>query len=176
MIGGVRDGGMTTETRVRAARRVDTQALAELRVQYLAEMARLEPRLQLLPDVRERTEHAIPIWLEQEGRILLVAEVPGEDEAHPRLVGYATGIAAIWPPVFRNQHVGEVSEVYVVPDERGRGHGRLLLADLSRALLEAGAVVLRAPVAARNADSLQRFRAQGYRTLQVVLQKSLEDV
>jgi L-amino acid N-acyltransferase YncA len=167
---------MTVESNVRTARRVDTHALADLRVQYLAEMARLEPRLQLLPDVRERTEHAIPIWLEQEGRILLVAEVPAEGEQPPELVGYATGIAVVWPPVFRNQHVGEVSEVYVRPADRGKGHGRRLLATLSDALVAAGAFVLRAPVAAQNEDSLARFRAQGYTTLQMVLQKSLEDL
>jgi ribosomal protein S18 acetylase RimI-like enzyme len=164
------------EARARPARRLDTHALTDLRVQYLAEMARLEPRLQLLPDVRERTEHAIPIWLEQEGRVLLVAEAPGADDAHPDLVGYATGVATVWPPVFRHQHVGEVSEVFVLPAHRGKGYGRRLLAMLSESLLQAGAVVLRAPVAAQNEDSLERFRAQGYRTLQVVLQKSLEDL
>ncbi len=43
-------------------------------------------------------------------------------------------------------------------------------------VIPAGAVILRAPVAARNEDSLARFRTQGYRTLQVVFQKSLEDL
>jgi GNAT superfamily N-acetyltransferase len=164
------------DARVRLARRLDTPALAGLRVQYLAEMARLEPRLQLLPDVRERTEHAIPLWLEQEDRVLFVAEAPGADEAPADLAGYATGLATVWPPIFRNQHVGEVSEVYVRPELRGLGIGRRLLATLSQALLRAGAVVLRAPVASRNEDSLARFRTQGYTTLQYVLQKSLEDL
>lgn len=164
-----------SDAKVRMARRLDTPALTDLRVSYLAEMARLEPRLELLPDVRERTEHALPIWLDQDDRVLFVAEIPGPDEDHPHLVGYATGVATVWPPVFRNQHVGEVSEVYVVPEKRGLGIGRQLLAMLSEALLRAGAVVLRAPVAARNEDSLTRFRAQGYTTLQYVLQRSLEE-
>ena len=166
---------MTLEANVRPARRMDTHALADLRVSYLAEMARLEPRLQLLPDVRQRTEQAIPIWIDQEERILLVAALPGTDDAHPELLGYATGVATIWPPIFRNQHVGEVAEVFVVPERRGEGIGRELLGRLSHGLLELGAIVLRAPVAARNEDSLQRFTAQGYQRLQYVLQRGLEE-
>ncbi len=168
--------GMTGEAKVRSARRQDTAALADLRVQYLAEMARLEPRLQLLPDVRDRTEHAIPIWLDQEDRILLVAETAVSEHGPSDLVGYATGVSTVWPPVFRNQHVGEVSELYVIPSWRGRGVGKELLRTLSEGLTRTGASVLRAPVASRNADSLARFRAQGYRTLQIVLQKGMEDV
>jgi ribosomal protein S18 acetylase RimI-like enzyme len=167
---------MAAEATVRLSRRLDTHALAELRVLYLAEMARLEPRLQLLPDVRERTEHAIPVWLDQEGRVLLVAEIPGGDDSHPNLVGYATGLANVWPPIFRHQRVGEVSEVYVRNEYRGQGIGRELLRTLSEGLVQAGAEVLRAPVAARNEDSLTRFHAQGYRTLQYVMQRSLEDL
>ncbi|MFV1958385.1 MAG: N-acetyltransferase family protein [Planctomycetota bacterium] len=166
---------MDRDTRVRGAKRLDTHALADLRVAYLAEMARLEPRLQLLPDVRERTEHAIPVWIDQEDRILLVAELPGAEETSGTLVGYATGVAAVWPPIFRNQHVGEVSEVYVDPARRGQGTGRRLLSLLSAGLQDLGAKVLRASVAAPNEISLHRFRSEGYRTLQYVLQRGLEE-
>ena len=63
------------DARIRAARRQDAAALVELRIRYLADMARLEPRYELLPDVRERTEHLLPVWMDQEERVLLVAEV-----------------------------------------------------------------------------------------------------
>lgn len=157
------------EASVRSARRADVPPLTDLRVGYLAEMARLEPRLRLLPDVRERTVHALPVWIDQDDRILIVAEVPGV------LWGYATGVATVWPPILRNQHVGEVSELYVHPDARGRGIGRLLLQRLTTALKDLGAVVLRAPVPVGNHDSLTRFGAIGYRPLQLVLQRSLEE-
>ena len=165
-----------SEASVRGARRVDVQPLTDLRIAYLAELARLEPRLQLLPDVRERTLHALPVWIDQDDRVLLVSEVPGVgEEGHPVLLGYATGVAKVWPPVLRNQHVGEVSELYVLPDSRGQGVGRALLKRLTAALRELGAEVLRAPVPTRNEDSLQRFEAIGYRPLQRVLQRSLEE-
>jgi ribosomal protein S18 acetylase RimI-like enzyme len=164
------------EASVRTARRADVPPLTDLRIAYLSEMARLEPRLQLLPDVRERTVHALPVWIDQDERILLVAEVPAvTEDGPPVLRGYATGVATVWPPILRNQHVGEVSELYVLPEDRGKGFGRLLLTRLTAALRELGAVVLRAPVPVRNEDSLARFRAIGYRSLQLVLQRSLEE-
>jgi GNAT superfamily N-acetyltransferase len=156
--------------RIRPARRLDVPALVDLRVHYLAEIGRLEPRFQLLPDVRERTEHALPVWMGQDDRTLLVAET---DEAAPRLVGYATGVVSVWPPVWRCQHVGEVAEVYVLPEIRGQGTGRALLASLGEALTKRGAEVLRASVPVRGETSLARFRTQGYEAFQHVLEKSL---
>jgi GNAT superfamily N-acetyltransferase len=168
---------MTTDprSRVRAAGRHDVPHLVDLRIRYLGEMAKLEPRFSLLPDARQKTEHSLPVWLGQEERIVLVAL--GDDGAKETpLVGYATGQVSVWPPVFRTQHVGEVSEAYVVPEERGKGLGRALLTRLMDVLVSRGAKVLRAPVAAKDEASVGRFRAMGYRTLQVVLQRSLEEV
>jgi GNAT superfamily N-acetyltransferase len=71
--------------------------------------------------------------------------------------------------------VGEVAEVYVMPEHRGRGFGRELLSTLTQMLREKGAVVLRALVPMRNEDSLGRFLSLGYRPLHYVLQKGLED-
>ena len=161
--------------RVRTAGRHDVPQLTDLRIRYLGEMAKQEHRFALLPDARQRTEHALPVWLGQEERMVLVA-VGGEGGKDGPLVGYATGQVSVWPPIFRTQHVGEVSECYVLPEERGKGHGKALLTRLTGVLLARGAKVLRAPVAAKDAASLARFRSQGYRTLQVVLQRSLEEV
>ena len=163
------------EVNVRVAKRLDAAPLTDLRIGYLAEMARLEPRLQLLPDVRERTAHALGVWIEQEDRILLVVDAAATVEAPAHLVGYATGVARVWPPVFKIQHVGEVAEVYVLPEERGKGVGRSLLRVLTARLRERGAHVLRAPVPIRNQDSLDRFRALGYQAVQYVLQRGLEE-
>jgi GNAT superfamily N-acetyltransferase len=156
------------DARIRAARRTDAASLVELRIRYLADMARLEPRYELLPDVRQRTEHALPVWMDQEDRVLLVAE-----DGAGNVVGYATGLSAVWPPVLKVQHVGEVSELYVVAELRGQGVGRALLEALSSALRDRGARVLRAVVPSRGAEGLQRFEGQGYRPVHYVLEKGL---
>lgn len=164
-----------TEARIRVAKRHDVTALVELRVSYLAEMARLEPRLQLLPDVRERTLHALTIWIDQRDRVLLVADALESREGPGSLAGYAMGVPTIWPPIFRNQHVGEIAEVYVEPQERGRSIGRRLVEALTSALRDLGVGVLRASVPEGNEVSLTRFHASGYHPLLYVLQRGLEE-
>src|SRR5439155_18076777 len=112
---------MDVARHVRPARRPDLARLAELRHWYLAETARLEPRFKLLPDARERIQQAVSAWLAQEDREVLVAEeAAGEGEAagEPAVVGYATGLYSVWPPIFRAQRVGEVSECFVIPAAR----------------------------------------------------------
>jgi GNAT superfamily N-acetyltransferase len=162
--------------RIRAARRHDLGALVDLRVKFLAETARMESRFALMPDVRERTSHALPVWLEQEDRVFLAAEEAREESTEGPLVGYATGVASVWPPVFKDQHVGEVLEVYVDPRHRGRGIGRRFLTSLTEGLAGRGARVLRAPVPIRNADLLQRFQAIGYVPVQYVMERNLEEI
>ena len=89
--------------------------------------------------------------------------------------GYALGLVALWPPPFKRTRVGEVQELYVDPSASGQGLGRVLLAHLTDTLLGRGVEVLRAPVAARDAESLTRFQALGYRPWQHVLVRRADD-
>lgn len=157
---------------VRPAARHDVPGLVDLRVRFLGERARLEKKPGIPADVRARCEALLPVWLGQEERVVLAALSPG---AQPAPVGYALGLVSIWPPLLRRTRVGEVQELYVDASVRGRGYGRALLTILTEALLGRGVEVLRAPVAARDADSLKRFEAQGYRPWQHVLSRRLDD-
>ncbi len=165
---------------VRPLRRGDLPRLAELRHWYLAETARLEPRLKLTAEARERIVQAANAWIAQEERVVLVVDdvpagkdpLPGLDPAAaPSIVGYATGVATVWPPVWKTQRVGEVSEVFVVPDHRGKGHGRALLDAVVHALVRLGAEVLRAPVPVKNDGSEALFHARGFEPMLRVYEK-----
>src|SRR5688500_14753485 len=101
-------GATPYRERVRPAARHDVSALVDLRVRYLGESARLARKPALPVDARSRAEALWPVWVEQEGRIVLVA--PGKDGA---LAGYAMGSLGAWPPLFRRTRVGEVLEVFV---------------------------------------------------------------
>jgi len=175
--GGRLEGAMdqTSAAHVRPLRRGDLPRVGELRLWYLAETARLEPRLRLAEDARDRVGASVAAWWGQDDRVVLVMEdslalVPAGEEAP--LLGYATGLISVWPPVFRVQHVGEISECFIVPTSRGKGHGRVLLAALVDALVRRGAAVLRAPVPARNDGSLGLFQALGFTPWMRVLERT----
>ncbi|MCC7139209.1 MAG: GNAT family N-acetyltransferase [Planctomycetes bacterium] len=165
---------MSAAAHVRPLRRTDLARLAELRLWYLAETARLEPRLKLVPEARERLAAACSVWWGQEERVTLVVEDPapvvpaGED---PPVVGYATGLVSVWPPIWRAQRVGEIAETFVVPDRRRHGLGRALLSAVVEALSRRGVDVLRAPIPARNDGSLGLSRALGFEPVLRVLER-----
>jgi len=170
---------MASEARsaVRAARRSDLQALADLRMRYLGEVAHIEQRLRLMPDARARTEQILPVWMGQEGRLLIVAEGEASDgETTAPLVGYGMALFQTVPPVLVHQRVGEILEVFVVADVRGQGIGRALVAVLTDALTGRGAEVLRAalPVAAETGQA--QLAASGYTPLQYVYERRLDTV
>ncbi len=159
---------------VRPLHRGDLPRLAELRLWYLAETARLEPRLRLLPEARERLGASASVWWGQEDRVVLVVEdpVPTAPAGEPApLVGYATGIVSVWPPVWRTQRVGEISEVFVTPDRRQKGLGRALLQGVVDALGARDVDVLRAPVPTKNDGSQGLFRALGFEPVLRVLER-----
>ena len=173
---------MSDEVRsaVRAARRSDLHALTDLRLQFLGEAAHADTRLRLMPDARQRTEQALPVWMGQADRVLVVAmdpalasgDGPGAEDAP--LVGYAMGLLGAVPPVLAAQQVGEILEVYVDPAQRGRGLGDQLLSVVSNALVGRGAQVLRAAVPAHDDDSRARLERAGYGALQLEFERSLD--
>lgn len=164
----------TPAAHVRPLRRADIARLAELRLWYLAETARLEPRLKLVPEARERLTAAVTSWWGEEGRTTLVVEDPlalvpaGEDVP---IVGYITGRVSVWPPVWKAQRVGEIVEAFVAPDRRNRGLGRALVAHLVDALVPQGVDVLRSKAPVKNDGSVGLLTASGFTPLFHLLEK-----
>lgn len=156
---------------IRAARRQDLAGLVHLRVHYLGETAHLDPRLPIAADARTRTEQMLPVWMGQDERILLVAE-----GAAGAIVGYATGVVDLRPPLLLHQHVGEILECYVEPKWRGKGLGAALLDVLGEALRGRGAEVVRAAVSVRNEAAVKRFEQRGFTALQWIMDRRLDAV
>ena len=165
---------------IRAARRSDLHALTDLRLDFLGEAAHADGRLRLMPEARQRTEQALPVWMGQTDRVLVVAldpdlasgDGPGADDAQP--VGYAMGLLGNVPPVLVAQHVGEILEIHVDAAHRGKGLGDALLDVVGRALVGRGAEVLRAAVPSTHADARARLERAGYAGLQFEFERSLD--
>jgi ribosomal protein S18 acetylase RimI-like enzyme len=155
--------------RIRPGRRSDASAVGELRVRYLGETARLDPRFRVLDGVRDKVVHAPSAWLAQDERSVLVA-VDGEGEEGAAVLGYAAGLLSVWPPIWRSQRVGEVTECFVTPERRGQGIGRALLRAVVLDLSESGADVLRAPVPSKNPWVVALFRSLGFDSVHRVLE------
>ncbi|MDJ0974605.1 MAG: GNAT family N-acetyltransferase [Planctomycetota bacterium] len=160
---------------IRAARRGDVPALVDLRIQHLGEIAKQATHVRLLPDARQRTEQSLPVWLGQEGRIVLVAEAPAPEGEEGVLVGYAMGLVSTWPPVFKNQKVGEILECYVGVKYRAQGTGRGLVAKLTEILVGRGVEVLRSVVPEGLEGASGRMAAAGYQPLYLVMQRELDE-
>ncbi len=156
---------------VRAARRGDVPELVEMRVRYLGELAKTDPRVRLSADARQRCEQALPVWLGQDDRIMLVTEGPDE-----RLTGYVIGLLTVWPPVLKHQHLGEILECYVLPEARGTGQGKALVHKLSEILRGRDAEVLRAGVPAANEGARARLEKEGFEPLHLIMKRSLESL
>ncbi len=161
---------------IRAARRGDVPALVDLRIQHLGEIAKQATHVRLLPDARQRTEQTMPVWLGQQGRLVLVAELGSdEEEGESVVVGYAMGLVSTWPPLFKNQKVGEVLECYVAAAHRGHGTGRQLIHKLTEILVGRDVEVLRAIVPEGVDVAHARMVAEGYEPLYVVMRRDLDE-
>jgi GNAT superfamily N-acetyltransferase len=156
---------------IRAARRSDLQTLTDLRMRFLGEAAHDEPRLRLTAAARARTEHALPVWMGQEDRVLVVAEVGEGEDRH--VVAYGMGYLRTVPPVLVRRHVGEILEVFVVPELRGEGHATAIVKVLTDALVGRGAEVLRAAVPSTHPSAQARLERAGYVPVQVELERTL---
>ena len=161
-------GGDLAAFVVRPLVRADLARLADLRWKFLGETAHLEPRLRLAVDVRDRLATTISVWAEQDARETLVGAASQDPET---LLGYATGLFSVWPPIWRAQRVGDVGEAFVLPEARRRGLGRLLLQGVLSGLSRRGAEVLRAAIPTRLEGSLGLARSLGFTPLLRVLEK-----
>jgi GNAT superfamily N-acetyltransferase len=116
----------------------------------------------------------------QDERILIVAEGPapdgttGDEATAPPLFGYAMGRMNVAPPVFQSQHVGELLEVFLLPEARGQGLGEALVQVITEALRGRGAQVLRAAVPVANSVARDQLQHAGYRPLQRILERQLD--
>lgn len=91
-------------------------------MRLLKEHAEIEPRFGVADDALERWSNDFEHWLSDDAYRIFVAEQAGE------IVGFIT--ACMWQPLPIYAPVEEVSinELYVVPEVRGRGMGRQLVA------------------------------------------------
>jgi ribosomal protein S18 acetylase RimI-like enzyme len=157
---------MTDAVPIRLARRGDVPSLLMLWGAMVEENARLDPRLAVHADARERMVRSFTSWLDDPARVVLVAE------EHARLViGFAAGSVGPGNALQVPDRLGQVTDCYVIPARRRRGAGRRLATRLLDLLRERGADTVRLQVVTRNADAQAFWRSLGFELLEEVLER-----
>ncbi|ANY08165.1 GNAT family N-acetyltransferase [Pseudonocardia sp. HH130630-07] len=91
------------------------------------------------------------------------------------LIGYAAGVpvaTGAWRAVdadtgdpVRRDGDAEIKRMYVVPAERGKGHARVLLAELERTAAAAGRLRMILETGTAQPEAIALYRACGYRSI-----------
>lgn len=122
---------------------------------------------------RAAAEAYYPIFLERlaraEGR-LVVAEAGGEIAG---MMGFVVHTGDVYVEERLRRH-GHVTELVVAPSWRGRGIGRMLLAEAERLARELGLPRLSIGVLAGNDGAERLYRATGFEPYMTVLMRSLD--
>jgi len=155
--------------KIRPAGRRDAEAIAKL-WSLMAEQHRNYD-----PDVWCWSVRAEQAWREgfltrvdQEDVIMPVAEAP-----NGALLGFAQAVAVDSPPIFAAARQGEVWDLVVKPEARGRGIGRRLMEAVFQGLKARGAQEVKLHVAVDNAAAIRLYERLGMRRVMYRMQKTL---
>ena len=153
---------------LREASTHDASAVCALWLDLMHEHEALDARFVLSEDAPLRWKNDFPLWVEDQTRMLLLAELSGE------LVGFIQAHRRLDPPIFKEKPEVFIDELYVVPSARKRGVGRLLLDAIRTWAREVGAAQLRLRVLSANSDGLAFWERHGARSMDIALTIELE--
>jgi ribosomal protein S18 acetylase RimI-like enzyme len=121
------------------------------------------------------SREAIGEWADQyrkglgaEDMIQLVA-----DEGDGDLLGFSQGLVKDTPPIFANDRMGEVWDLFVSPAARHRGVGRRLMDVTFQAMRERGAGSVILHVALVNEDAARFYESLGMRPVMTRMFRTL---
>jgi GNAT superfamily N-acetyltransferase len=127
------------------------------------------------PNRRRDPEWAVEHWREAQHRcaerhgIMLVAE----EEGKPVGWAFAHDSRGELFVVEAERHHGYLAELYVVPDARGRGHGRALMDGCAQWARERGHKLLMVGVLAQNAHAIRAYEGAGYAPYSLAMRRYL---
>ncbi len=151
---------------VRPPREGDEEALARLILRFYSLNEEFDPAWSLAGDAEEKAAAVARGYVSGGEGLVLVAEVEG------RLAGYVKAVKREYP-LLGNPLMLVIEELYVLPQFRGRGIGRVLIAEVERAARSMGAGAVAAEVPAKNSVALSLYNGQGFRELSRVYIKQV---
>lgn len=113
----------------------------------------------------EQTDRLLPDGVDTEGMLMLVAEIEG-----------AGVIGIVWVALTQPQQEGAwIFDIEIVPEQRGKGHGRALLQAAEREVIARGGHAIGLNVFGGNVVAQDLYKSAGYEITSMYMHKSLFD-
>lgn len=151
---------------VRRPNRGDVEDLASLIYRFYRLNEEFDPAWSLREDAAGEARRLAERLSASSDEMVYVAVVDG------RVAGYARAAMREYP-LLAKPRLAVVTELYVLPAYRGRGIGRLLIAEIMAEAGRRGAHAVAAEVPSRNMVALNIYREQGFREHMKTLIKEL---
>ncbi len=140
---------------IRRATEADVESLAVLIRRFYAFNEEFDPAMETAGDVRDKALEVARARVAG-GDLLLVAVHEG------RLVGYVYG-SIVENPLLARRRIGVLKELYVVPEERGRGIATTLIEEAMKELSKIGVHYIAVEFPTRNIVAQKFYEKLGFR-------------
>jgi ribosomal protein S18 acetylase RimI-like enzyme len=140
---------------IRRATEADVESLAVLIRRFYAFNEEFDPAMEAAGDVRDKALEVARARVVG-GDLLLVAVHEG------RLVGYVYG-SIVENPLLARRRIGVLKELYVVPEERGRGIATTLIEEAMKELSKIGVHYIAVEFPTRNIVAQKFYEKLGFR-------------
>ncbi len=137
----------------------DRDAVGALWLNLMREHEAMEPLFVLAQDASLRWRNDFSTWIEDGTRKFMLAEQDGE------IIGFIHAHRHLEPPVYVASPEVFVDEIYLRPESRGLGAGRLLLNAVRQWAEDLGAERLRFRVLAVNTNGIEFWERAGAKHL-----------
>lgn len=154
---------------IRLARRGDIPSLLLLWTAMMEEFASLDPRFAVHPQAQEHMAARLADWLQDDNRIVVVAEEGGR-----MIVGFAAGVVVAGNGWQVPDRLGRISDTFVAGPRRRMGIARRLAGRVLDLLYEKGVGTVRLAAAVHNEAAVGFWRSMGWAELETVLERSVE--
>lgn len=131
---------------IRRARSAECEACLELWLELQQAHVAIDPRYRLDRDAPKRWRGSFREWVRSDAHRIFVAADPETDKPF----GIAVAHPYIPPPVYKDELIVHVDDLFVRAEHRGKGIARELLDAISDWAREMGAIQVRAGVLATN--------------------------
>lgn len=140
---------------IRRAQKSDREAIGRLWYDMLRMHGELDARFAPSEDARERWHNDFNAWLDRLSRRIYVAEVDGA------VCGFVAAEQWAPAPIYQDQPGVYIDEIFIEPEQRGKGIGRQLVEAVREWAEELGVHQVRATVVAKNEDAAAFWREIG---------------